>query len=169
MESLSDDRSRILPKGSVSGDCYLIHQDKCSRCVLWSSLDWQIRTASVYIVHCTKFHALQTYDFFFSLAVYDSFIWIFYYGRERAGGGGDGGWGGGVKETSKMICTLVSVYQCHTSIQQRFLHQYRFCGRQSKRWWTPLPTSMQPPPNPPNPTPPTPTLQIFYRYLKKKG
>lgn len=165
MESHSDDRSRLGiwwllsdPPGQMFQTCAV-------------EFTWlQIRTASVYIVHCTKFHALQTYDFFFSLAVYDSFIWIFYYGRERAGGGGDGGWGGGgVKETSKMICTLVSVYQCHTSIQQRFLHQYRFCGRQSKRWWTPLPTSMQPPPNPPNPTPPTPTLQIFYRYLKKKG
>lgn len=122
----------------------------------------QIRTASVYIVHCTKFHALQTYDFFFSLAVYDSFIWIFFDGRERAGGGG-----GGVKETSKMICTLGSVYQCHTSIQHRFLHQYRFCGRQSKRWWQPPPTSMQHPPPKPPPHP-TPNPQFPNLLFKKK-
>lgn len=63
-----DDSSRIQPKGSVSGDCYLIYQDKCSRHVLWSSDEED----SVYLVHVPvliKCYALQAYDFFFSLTV----------------------------------------------------------------------------------------------------
>lgn len=65
-----DDSSRIQPKGSVSGDCYLIYQDKCSRqCAVKFRWGGQCIPST-----CTKCHALQAYDFFFSLAVYDSSI-----------------------------------------------------------------------------------------------
>lgn len=83
-----DDSSRIQPKGSVSGDCYLIYQDKCSRQCAVKFTGLQMRR-TVYTLS-TKCHALQAYDFFFSLAVYDSSIWIFFYDRERGGEKGKG-------------------------------------------------------------------------------
>lgn len=82
-----DDSSRIQPKGSVSGDCYLIYQDKGSRRVLWSLLDYRWGGQCIL---STKCHALQAYDFFFSLDVYDSSIWIFFYDREIGGEKGKG-------------------------------------------------------------------------------
>lgn len=67
-----------------------------------------------------------------------------------------------VKETSKLICTLCSGYQSHTStgIYNGFCTN-QFCGRQSKGWWI-LPPNIHAPP-PPHPPP---TFLLFY--LKKK-
>lgn len=74
------------------------------------------------------------------------------------------GKGGGrrVKETSKLICTLCSGYQSHTStgIYNGFCTN-QFCRRQSKGWWI-LPPNIHAPP-----LPPPPTFLLFY--LKNKN
>lgn len=74
-----DDSSRIQPKGSVSGDCYLIYQDKCAVKFRWGGQCIPSTCTG------TKCYALQAYNFFFSLDVYDSSIWIFFDDRERGG------------------------------------------------------------------------------------
>lgn len=142
-----DDSSRIQPKGSVSGDCYLIYQDKCSRHVLWSSDEED----SVYLVHVLS--AMHYRHMTFSLVwlcMIHLFEYYFMTGKEG---------GRRVKETSKMICTLCSGYQSHTStgIYNGFCTN-QFCRRQSKGWWI-LPPNIH--------APPPPTFLLFY--LKNKN
>lgn len=150
-----DDSSRIQPKGSVSGDCYLIYQDKCSRHVLWSSDEED----SVYLVHVLVLSAMHYRHITFSL-VWMCMIHLFEYFFMT---GKEGGGGRRVKETSKLICTLCSGYQSHTStgIYKGFCTN-QFCRRQSKGWWILPPTSMHP-----HPPPPPPTFLLFY--LKNKN